>query len=691
MKKISVSSSGRKPPKGKPVSKGKPALTPKKISPLKTDTPVKKSSSRKANWFFVSFFFVFALILYGNTIFNKYAVDDIYVTNNPVVKLGIKAIPKIFNSYYVNQQGNLGSSSSDYRPIVRSTFALEYQLWGEKPGRSHSVNILIYFLLSTLLFFILRRLLKNYNILFPFLITVIFMAHPVHTEVVASLKNRDEMLAFLCGLGSLSLLLDYAEKRKLRYVFFALLVFFIGYLCKSSIVPFLLLIPLTLYFFTDLPVKKYVPIVLGILFVGLFAFILPRMLLPHVHRIKGFVENPLFFESNFWIHLGTGLVSLLFYLKILVYPHPLLHYYGYDMIPVTNLANIWVWVSIILYAGMLIYAILKFREKHFLSYAIFWFLIAIAMYSNILVPVMGIVGERFVFNASLGFSMALVYIIFLIFKTQPKSLTIEMDSRLKILAVVILLLIPCTAMTVSRNRDWRNLFDLYRSDIKFLDKSAKGNLEWAGFLMGTVYNDPNFLRSGGVNELKLDYIITHFKRSLQIYPRNYKTLNDLGTVYLFMAKNSDSAILYLNKAIELDPSSQPAYVNLGMAYRQLGKYPQAIECFEHILKINPTQVKAIFALADVYNDMGDFNRAVKMNEDVMKAYPKLEMPYINIGNYYMLKTDTVTAVSYWEKAAAIHPSYELCVQLNSLYVLRGDREKADYYYNLGMQVAKQNQ
>ena len=80
-----------------------------------------------------------------------------------------------------------------------------------------------------------------------------------------------------------------------------------------------------------------------------------------------------------------------------------------------------------------------------------------------------------------------------------------------------------------------------------------------------------------------------------------------------------------------------------------------------------------------------------MNEDVMKSYPRLEMPYVNIGNYYMLRKDTVTAVSYWEKAASINPSFELCVQLNALYLLKGDKEKADYYYNLGMEIARQHQ
>jgi len=655
----------------------------------KVKNPVVPPSSRKANKYFVLFFFICSVVLYGNTVLNKFAIDDEIVTHNELVKKGLKAIPAIFSTTYYNQVGNIGSESSDYRPIVKLTFALEYQFLGERPGMSHIINLLIYFCISCLLFFILKNILKKYNILFPFLITLLFMVHPVHTEVVASLKNRDEMLAFLCGLGTLWFVLKYAEKRKIRYVVSALVVFFIGYLCKSSILPFLLIIPLVLYFFTELPLRKYLPIIIAILVIGLIAQFGPRLFLPFIKSTSSFIENPLYFESSLWIRLGTAMMSLLFYIKILIYPYPLVFYYGFNMIPVTNLANIWVWISIVLYGGMLLFAVLKFREKHFLSFAILWYLIGIAMYSNLVVPVVGIVAERFVFLSSAGFCMAVVYAVFTLFRTNPKALTIEMDARLKILAVIILLTIPCTVLTISRNPKWKNLFTLYFNDIKHLDNSVHANIQYAGFLMRTVYTDPNFQTYGRVNEFKQQVIISHLRQALKLYPLNYQVLNDLGTVYLYMTSKPDSAVYFLKKAIDMDPDIQPAWVNLGMAYRQMGEYQKAIDCYNHILQINPNQIKAIIALSNVYYDMGDFNRAVSMNEEMMRKYPNLDMPYINIGNYYIREGDTVTAVRYWEQAAARNPSPEVCTRLNQLYRMRHDVEKADYYYQLSLKAIKQ--
>lgn len=54
---------------------------------------------------------VLTFLLYGNTIKNKYALDDNYVTitnpdrpNNPKIEKGIRGIPKIFSSHYIDSK-----------------------------------------------------------------------------------------------------------------------------------------------------------------------------------------------------------------------------------------------------------------------------------------------------------------------------------------------------------------------------------------------------------------------------------------------------------------------------------------------------------------------------------------------------------------------------------------------------------
>jgi protein O-mannosyl-transferase len=671
---------------------------PSTVKPAPEKTPVKKKSklsipqnSKKANRYFVLFFFVWALILYGNTVLNKWAVDDNYVTHNDLVRKGFKAIPTIFSTHYLSQEGNIGSLSSDYRPIVKLTFAIEYALWGEKAPRSHLINILIYFWLSTVLFFVLKRLLRNFNILFPFLITVLFMAHPLHTEVVASLKNRDEMLAFLCGIGALRLILKYADTRKIIYPVWAMLVFFVGYLSKSSILPFLAVYPLVLYFFTDVEPKKILLIVISIFAVIVVAFFLPRMFLPAPSKAKSFIENPLYFEKNFWIRLGTGMFSLLFYLKMLVWPFPKVFYYGYNMIPMTNLGNFWVILSILIHLGLFVFALKKLKEKHILSFAILYYFITVSMYANIAVPVVGIVGERFIFAASLGFCIAIVWFLFKIFRTNPQNLTIDFNERVKIIILVFLVLTLYVPATVKRNRDWRNIRDLYRADIKDLKNSVKGNIEYGEYLMSTIYEDPNFQNRGWVNEFKQQVIISSFKQALALYPNDYKTLNDIGTVYVNFTQKQDSAEYYLKKAIALNPDLQPAWVNLGLYYRKKQNLDSAKICYEKILQINPKELNAVFKLADIYFDKGNYSKAFQMNEEVMKNYPELDAPYFNIGFYHLALGDTVNCIKNWEEAARRNPSFEVCNDLNILLRAKKEYDKANYYYSLGVEAAEKLQ
>jgi tetratricopeptide (TPR) repeat protein len=642
---------------------------------------------RKANLIIISVFFVWAYILYGNTVLNKFSIDDSLYTKNEMVRQGFKALPKIFTSYLIDVEKNVGGQRTDYRPIAKATYAIEYGLWGEKPGRSHLVSVLFYFFASLVTFYVLRRLLINYNILFPVLITVLFMAHPVHTEVVASLKSRDEILAYLFGILGMYTLLTYTYTNKARYVLLTSLFFVLGCISKLSALPFLGLYLLVLYFFSSMPPKKILVALILVFIAGLLAYIIPRVLLPPTYRTNFYFENALYFEKNIWLRLGTAMLSLLFYLKILIYPYPLLYYYGFNTIPLSSLFTPLALLSVLIYSALLIYSLANLKKKTFLSFAILWYLIGISMYSNIITPAVGVVAERFVFLGSLGFIMILVFFIFRIFRTDPKSLTIDLPYRLKIISVVVLITIPYTYVTVTRNRDWRNMMALYKKDIPRLTNSAKANYQYAGFLLSNLYNDENFLKYGVSNQFLRETVKKHLRISLKVYP-SYNALNDIGTVFLFVEKQYDSALYYFNKAVNYDSTLTPGWINMGMAYRQLGEYKKSMDCYQKVLDLEPKQIKAYFAIADLYFDMGEINKAVRMNEVMMKKYPDFDMPYINIGNYHMQKQDTAGAVQYWEEAAKRNPTAELCLQLSVLFKMHGDLQKSQYYESLGRSAVK---
>ena len=81
-------------------------------------------------------------------------------------------------------------------------FALEWEFFPNNPQVGHLINILLYGLTGWLLFIVLLNLFGRDKIAFVFFATILFIAHPIHTEVVNNIKGRDGIVVFLFLLGS---------------------------------------------------------------------------------------------------------------------------------------------------------------------------------------------------------------------------------------------------------------------------------------------------------------------------------------------------------------------------------------------------------------------------------------------------------------------------------------------------------
>ena len=191
--------------------------------------------------------FCFALLLYANSIGNNYNLDDELVTrNHKLTAQGILAIPEIFSSpYYTDEAGY----SYEYRPVVLASFAIEHQFFGDNPHVSHFINLLLYALCCLVLY---RLLLKFINgQMLSLCITLLFVANPVHTEVVCSIKNRDEILSLLFALLATGFAFVSISSGKKSLLFWVPVCFAVALLSKNSAISFLVIIPLVAIFFTE--------------------------------------------------------------------------------------------------------------------------------------------------------------------------------------------------------------------------------------------------------------------------------------------------------------------------------------------------------------------------------------------------------------------------------------------------------
>jgi protein O-mannosyl-transferase len=618
---------------------------------------------------------ILSFTLYGNSLRNKYCIDDYIVTGvDTTIQKGVKAIPDIFTSLYHDN----GKIKYGYRPIVKTTFAIEYQLFGLNPAISHLINILLYCLTGIFLFFLLRKLLWKYNALFWITIVLLFISHPIHTEVVDSLKNREELISFLAGLFSLYKFIKYTETSRIKHFIYGMVWFAFAYLTKQNVLTFIIIIPLTIYFFSNTPFRKILIITGSLMIVGYLVARIPSYFLPVNTSNQFYLENPMFFIHGRFTRFPMAMLSLLYYIKLLIFPHPLLYYYGYNMIPEVGFGNGWFILSLLIYIGILAFAILKIKEKNILSYGILYYLVAISMFSNIYVPVTGIIGERLIYSASLGFCIILSVIVFKLLKVDFKLNVIPVKAKNRLFVVLILLIVPYSVKTITRNMDWENDIILAQNDMPYLENSAKANGVYASQLLYEM------LKTKDNQQIKqmLDLSEKHFKKSIELCPDYPSSQNNLGYIYLMYYNDYNKAIPYFQKAIEIDSLYPEAYFYYGLAYEKMQKFDEAVAMYKKTLKISPNYIDAISKLANWNFKNNHFDEAVRMNQQIIRINPTLELPYINIGNYYLLKGDTTSAISYWKIAFQINPgNYIMQNNLSGYYKERGDFQKASYYSN----------
>ena len=578
-----------------------------KQAKLKTKSFLEKDTKIRNNYI-IGFFIVFAFVLYGNTISNNYSFDDIYVTNNPEVKKGFDAFPGLFTSLYANMYEDGKPLKFGYRPIVKATFAIEYGLFGSNPHMSHLINILLYALTGIILFLLLKKLFHKFHIFFPIITTMIFMAHPTHTEIVASLKNRDEILAFLGVISTLFLFVNYIETKKFYYIVLGLLVYSLAYLSKPTVLVFVFVYPLVLYFFTNAKTKHIVLITISVLVVAWLTKTIPRFYIESAQRPVLYIENPLLYDGTFMTKITTGLYILMFYVKQMIFPVSMKFYYGYNTIPIVNWSNFQVIFSVVLHSALFIFAILKIRKKHILSFGILYYLITIFIFSNLLKPAMGIVADRFTYYPSLGFAVIITFLVFKMFKANPNNLVLFQEQKSGIIAIVILLMIPYFAKTIDRNKDWDTQMTLMEADIGGLENSAKANFIYAGSLKSQVFATFKQGAPYEKNKAKIDLAFKHLKIATDIYPDFYQAWNMKGQMYLFLFEEYKKAMFNFEKAKNINDEYAPAYFNMAFTYHKTNRIDLALKYYNKTIELNPDNYQAYKNISDIYKEKGDMRK-----------------------------------------------------------------------------------
>lgn len=621
--------------------------------------------------------FVFAVLLYANTFNHSFALDDdIVICKNEYVLQGMAGMPDIFSkdlfdSFYKQMNTTAQLAGGRYRPLSVATFALEQEFigtrnspvyeancWDENDngqqdvsedrnkdgvyndkdcrqkgfGLRHIDNTILYGIACCILFLFLSSVVFSNKKLLALIITLLFTAHPIHTEVVANVKSRDEIMCFLFMMLSLWLSHQFARTKHMKYALFGTLAFFAGVLSKEYAATLLFIIPLSLYLFEEqFVLKKYIPLFGGIALTFLMYYAIRSGIGGEGAsslQDKELLNNPFLLasEGEKW---GTKLFIFLQYLWLQLFPYKLVSDYGYNSIPYKPMSDWRVWLSILLLIGSILGGWVALRRKSWMAFALAFYMANILLVTNLIFNVGATMGERLAFHSSLGFCMILGWILY------------EVAGRFGNKEYAFYLLMPIVFLysikTIARNKAWESDITLALTDVVLQPNSVSLN--------GNAASRTIDLSEWVVNKPKEKEFV-------------------------------QQSVQYGLKALKLHPGFVNGYLNLGLAYAKLEEYDKAKEAWNQAFKLYPSHPsKQLYynLLADAYYRKGfsyggtkEWATGADYIEKAVEINPNNARWWYDLGGFSYNAGRVARSQEAWKKALQLDPNDKEIRSVNGL-------------------------
>lgn len=613
---------------------------------------------------------IIAIILYSNTLGHDFTQDDgIVIKENIYTVKGFDGIKDLlindtFNGFFKDKAKAKIVSGGRYRPLTPVMFAIEYELFGYNPLPGHLFNILSYAFLCFLVFITLKSLFKDqkYGEYIAFFAALIYTIHPLHTEVVANIKSRDEIMAMLGSVGCLWFMIKYVDTKQLKFAVLGIVILFLGLMSKENAITFLAVIPLALFLFRRVGVYTNLK-------VFLFTLIPTVLFLAVRTSILGVDFGPLSLElmnnpylkwtGNSYIpftsaeKLSAILFCFLKYVMLMIFPHPLTHDYYPNTIPLLSFSNISVIMALIMALGLFVFAILNIRKRPIISFSILLFFTTFSIVSNLFFPIGTNMSERFLFMPLLGFSVILGYLMTLLAVKNKKVFYM----------CFIVLLLGFSFKTVARNKVWKDDFTIFTTDVKTSINSAKVHASVAGTTI-----DKALISKIDIESKKKMYntAIDHANIALKLYPLYENAMLLKGNAHFYL-EQYDEAIKTYDELLKISPEFKDAFNNKAIALRDKGQYNGeklgnlllAYSVLKQSYSMNPNDATTTRLLGVAEGMQGNHQEAIKYFRQSITIEPNNANGFLNLGRAYEFLGKMDSATYFLQKAKELDPNINI--------------------------------
>jgi len=353
------------------------------------------------------------------------------------------------------------------------------------------------------------------------------------------------------------------------------------------------------------------------------------------------IEFPLGQDASLNMRLGTASAIMGHYLRMMFIPWPQAFYYGFDEVPVVETNDLRSILSAVAHLLLLVLTLFCLRSHPILAFGILAYLSSMFLFSNMLSPVAGMIGDRLTYVASFGFCLSLAYVV-------DRVLSFDVMTRRLATATLMVLAISWSGMTLARNSHWKDEVTLMRRDIVHVPNSANAN-----YLLGVKLLAESFRQKSPSKAAPLEKeAIHHMKRAAGIFPDYINFWYDLGRAYRDIG-DLRSALPCFKEAHRLDSTFHDATLHVAMIAEELGNEATAIDYYERCIRFNPAELQAYTNLSFLYFKKKRYHESIGVNERAIATNPSWRDPYENIARAYTMLNEPGKAEAYMKRLRSL--------------------------------------
>jgi len=634
-----------------------------------------------------------AFLVFSGTLGHKLVWDDI-----PVVLYAQKVVEEggvgnlLTAPFAMGVQG-LDNPTGYYRPVSLISMWVNSPFEEPSPFPYHLTNVLLHVINSLLLFQVLTLLLPRGP--GPLLGSLLFAVHPVHSESVAFVSGRTDLLAALFVLLTVLLWQRYGQTdsppSRTRF-FLGMATFSLA--CLSKEVAFVL--PILLLLWTSVAAPrvegpkgafswKRNNWAFGMLVV-LAALLSLRFLVLNIHAGPGWSRYAQVGDASLVALAGEVVRNISQYLRLMVFPWPLAVFY-----PPTETRLTWMAAGSAAAFVAVCLALSGQRHRRIGLVSLLWTIL-------FLVPVSGIVGlgqsviaDRFCYLPSVGVVAVLGYALALL----REKITVKRLHTALVVGVLLLFGLG-SVLHAARWKDDRTLFTsaLESSPSKIptmymnlgLGYKDLGENELAVQAFEEALRADPALVPGLLNLGVIQREMGHFEKALESFdkarmllPEDPSVWFQRGLVLEEMGRSEEALDAYTRTAV-LDPGKPVAYYQKGKLLAQLGRYEESIAAYGEAVRIDKNHAGAHVGLGRSYEAVGRTGEAIQSFLKAIEVQPDLVIAYEDLGRVLLQTGRIAEAVKVFEMATALDPLDQVAGKgLVLAYLRAGEKEKARQY------------